>query len=99
MNFKSMLIQSIQPKEIPDLEWMFSKSKGASVPAQEYPYKELSARAGSEAVLLSHTWSWYILKDIKRQMWQRGKIVTDCIWQKPSKDKIPYVLCSELLHK
>lgn len=99
MNLKSTLIQSIQHKEILDLERMFSKSKGALVPAQECPHKELSARAGPESVLLSHTWNCYILKDIKQQMWQRGKIVTDCIWLETSKDKIPYVLCNELLHK
>nr|XP_013039066.2 uncharacterized protein LOC106037634 [Anser cygnoides] len=99
VKFKSTLIQGNQCEEIPDLEWTFSNSSRVSVPAQEYAHKELSARAGPESVLLSHTWSWYILKDIKRQMWQRGKIATDCIWQKTSKDKIPYVLCNELLHK
>lgn len=99
MQFKSTLVQSVQCKQIPDLEGMFSRSKGALVPAQEDPDKEVSARASPESVLLSHTWSWYTLKDIKRQMWQRGKIVADCIWQKTSKDKIPYVLCNEHIHK
>lgn len=76
-----------------------TKSSRASGPAWDYVHKETSSRAAHSLFGFLTLWRWYILKDIKRQMWQRGKIATDCIWQNTSKDKIPYVPCNELLHK
>lgn len=39
-------LEAVSARRVSDLEWMFSKHKGTSVPAQGYPYKQLSARAG-----------------------------------------------------
>jgi len=65
-----------------------TKSSRASGPAWDYVHKETSSGAAHSLFGFLTLWRWYILKDIKRQMWQRGKIATDCIWQNTSKDKI-----------